>query len=218
MSKRKRREEEEAEARRLRAAAQAHLKKSNGYVGSDSFSANSLLQKGSVGRDNTIEVIKKRKERQTQSGQDGVDDVGKSNVMQNKMVRKTGMQSIIKKVGQNTLFGIPLASSESLPENWVLVQSHIDENVFYFWNTKDNSTSWKIPRAENSIDKTEKTTMPSQDEDNDEPIYSTFDAQTQQEYFWRTDSWIVKDQLAKLLGTKKKYTHAKCIAPCLLIA
>ena len=44
--------------------------------------------------------------------------------------------------------------------------------------------------------------MSSQDEDNDEPIYSTFDAQTQQEYFWRTDSWIVKDQLAKLLGTR----------------
>jgi hypothetical protein len=111
------------------------------------------------------------------------------------------MQPIIKKVGQNTLFGIPLASSESLPENWVLVQSHIDENVFYFWNTKDNSTSWKIPRVENLTDKTEKTTVPSQDEDSYEPIYSTFDAQTQQQYFWRTDSWIVKDQLAKLLGT-----------------
>ena len=201
MSKRKRREEEEEEARRLRAAAQAHLK-SIGYVGTDSFSANSLLRKGSVGRDNTIEVIKKRKEQQKQSGLDCVADVGKKNVVQNRMVRNIDMQPIIKKVGQNTLFGIPLASSESLPENWVLVQSHVDENVFYFWNTKNNSTSWKIPRAENPIDKIEKTIMSSQDEDNDEPIYSTFDAQTQQEYFWRTDSWIVKDQLAKLLGTR----------------
>ena len=134
MSKRKRREEEEEEARRLRAAAQAHLK-SIGYVGTDSFSANSLLRKGSVGRDNTIEVIKKRKEQQKQSGLDCVEDVGKKNVVQNRMVRNIDMQPIIKKVGQNTLFGIPLASSESLPENWVLVQSHIDENVFYFWNT-----------------------------------------------------------------------------------
>ena len=97
MSKRKRREEEEEEARRLRAAAQAHLK-SIGYVGTDSFSANSLLRKGSVGRDNTIEVIKKRKEQQKQSGLDCVEDVGKKNVVQNRMVRNIDIRPIIKRL------------------------------------------------------------------------------------------------------------------------
>ena len=196
MSKRKRREEEEIEARRLRAAAQAHLE-NNGYAGSDSSSANSLLQKGSVGRDNTIEVIKKRKEQQKQRGQDSSDDIRKCSAPRNNMVKKIDMQPIIKKVGQNTLFGIPSASSESLPENWVLVQSHIDEKNFYFWNIKDNSTSWKIPRTEKPIAKKKKTTMgPYGDE---KPIYSTFDAESQQEYFWRADSWFVEDQLAKLI-------------------
>ena len=84
------------------------------------------------------------------------------------------MQPIIKKVGQNTLFGIPLASSEIYLKTgfWF---SPILTKTFLFWNTKDNSTSWKIPRVENLTDKTEKTTVPSQDEDSDEPIYSTFD-------------------------------------------
>ena len=139
----------------------------------------------------------KRKEQEKQRGQDSSDDIRKCSVARNNMVKKIDMQPVIKKVGQNTLFGIPLASSESLPENWVLVQSHIDEKNFYFWNIKDNSTSWKIPRTEKPIARKEKTTMGPYGDD--KPIYSTFDAESQQEYFWRADSWLVEDQLAKLI-------------------
>ena len=44
---------------------------------------------------------------------------------------------IVKKIGQNTMFGIPQQNTDVLPENWVLVQSHSDETKYYFWNVKE---------------------------------------------------------------------------------
>ena len=89
------------------------------------------------------------------------------------------MQSIIKKVGQNTLFGIPLASSESLPENWVWFSPMLTKTFFIFGIQKTIAPLGKFEGRKSNRQNRENN-YASQDEDNDEPIYSTFDAQTQQ--------------------------------------
>lgn len=199
MSKRKRWEEEEREARRLRDAARAHLHE-KGYTFDLAKSAGDL-QKAKAKKDNTLELVARRKQQ--------LKDVEKKSIIRQnseaqnvslipQLLSKPKINKIVRKVGQNTTFGIPQQNTSTLPENWVLVQSHSDKNQYYFWNVKTNSTSWKRPddKIQNSCNG-DISTIGSEgdvnnntgDEDGDEDIFITYDAETKKNYYWSSSTW-----------------------------
>ena len=218
MSKRKRREEEELEAQRARDAARAHLDK-KGYV-FDHAKTGIDIANAKKRKDNTLELVEKRKKQQEQQRIKNVNMSCKprnvllqtnKNVQQ--LVSKPIMNKIVKKIGQNTMFGIPQQNTDVLPENWVLVQSHSDETKYYFWNVKDNTTSWKkpvvvvtTPRGEtatvvDSNNNNEISDEQDEEDDEDDDIYSSFDVETKRTYYYSTNSWKTKFNKAKLLKT-----------------
>ena len=219
MSKRKRREEEELEAQRARDAARAHLDK-KGYV-FDHAKTGIDIANAKKRKDNTLELVEKRKKQQEQQRIKNVNMNFKprnvplqtnNNVQQ--LVSKPIIKKIVKKIGQNTMFGIPQQNTDVLPENWVLVQSHSDETKYYFWNVKDNTTSWKKPVVEvvttptvetatvvDSNNNNEISDEQDEEDDEDDDIYSSFDVETKRTYYYSTNSWKTKFNKAKLLKT-----------------
>jgi hypothetical protein len=192
MSKRKRREEEEREAKRLRDAARAHLDE-KGYAFDLAKSAGDI-QKAKAKKDNTLELVAKRKQQLEQLKKNNIinqNGKGRQISMIPQMLSKPVVKKIVKKVGQNTTFGIPQQNTNTLPENWVLVQSHSDETEYYFWNVKTNSTSWKKPEGTGDmlkIDSNERD-VNNNKSDEDEDIFSSYDEEMKKTYYWSCNTW-----------------------------